>query len=456
MWRYPLRRRWMSGGAKRPVGTSGCVAMLLAVTGCSHFPSLAAASGQPSFSVEDAAPSAGARDVAFRAASVAAAKRPDDARALTAKGDALYAMGQRDLARTAYRAAVARDPSAVAAQLGLGRTLAQSDPAAAETAFLAALQQDRNNVAALNDLGVTYDVRGRHEEAQKAYRLALTISPGAADVEVNLSRSLALSGRADDARDLLHALAADAGASRRWRAEIAAALNIAGDTRPARRWPPAGASAPGPAEGSLAGAGAGGDVPASRSEMARTTRAGRFADIAAATDTPPILARAPRVAVTQDELPPLSAASTASRGAGGTASAGEPPAGLEPGTVSVAQAPGAVSRPPATEPPGRPSDQGPMQRGPARPTAGGAPVGAPYVQLASLLSEDAAWSEWHRLDSRLSDLLAARQPAIITAAVNGRTRWRLRMLGFADMAEAREFCDRLVHMGSQCFSGRGR
>jgi hypothetical protein len=83
-------------------------------------------------------------------------------------------------------------------------------------------------------------------------------------------------------------------------------------------------------------------------------------------------------------------------------------------------------------------------------------VGAPYVQLASLLSEDAAWSEWHRLDSRLSDLLAARQPAIITAAVNGRTRWRLRMLGFADMAEAREFCDRLVHMGSQCFSGRGR
>jgi hypothetical protein len=64
-------------------------------------------------------------------------------------------------------------------------------------------------------------------------------------------------------------------------------------------------------------------------------------------------------------------------------------------------------------------------------------------------------SEWRRLDTRFSGLLDAREPTITTAAENGRTYWRLRTFGFANMAEAKDLCDRLMHAGLRCFSGRG-
>jgi tetratricopeptide (TPR) repeat protein len=65
----------------------------------------------------------GAPDVALRVADITLAKHPKDVAALIAKGDALYAMGDTEAAKAAYRSAIALDPGAADAQLGLGRTL---------------------------------------------------------------------------------------------------------------------------------------------------------------------------------------------------------------------------------------------------------------------------------------------------------------------------------------------
>ena len=84
-----------------------------------------------SLHVANAALASGAPDVALRVADMNLAEHPKDVAALIAKGDALYAMGQTEAASSAYRSAIALDPGAAAAQLGLGRTLVGSDPAGA-------------------------------------------------------------------------------------------------------------------------------------------------------------------------------------------------------------------------------------------------------------------------------------------------------------------------------------
>ncbi len=472
MWRNALQRSWMSSVTDRSAGIEGVcatVAILLTAGGCSNFQSLIGAPQQPSLHVAEAALSAGAPDSALRVADLADAKQPNDARTLTAKGDALYAMGQRELAQTAYRAAVAIDPSAVAAQVGLGRTLAQSDPQAAEAAFLAALKHDPNNVVALNDLGVMWDVQGRHEEAQKAYRHALSVSPKATEAEVNLGRSLALSGHAGDARELLHAIAADPAASQQWRAEIAAALNVAGDAQSAQRLLLAGSAEPGPTGVSAAhiaqSRGPAPPLSPSGLEMARNALAERFADATTANgnlpaDAPPRPVSAPRIAVAQSELPPIlprMGATALHRDAPEATGAGNAPSGSKVKIDAVAKASevtGAISTLSATEP-GGPPDRRAVKQEPANSAEqSSAPPNAPYVQLASLLSENDAMFEWNRLSKRFSDLLTAREPTITTAGVNGRTYWRLRTFGFADMKEAKDLCTRLIQAGWRCFSGR--
>ena len=177
----------------------------------------------------DAALASGAPELALRVADLVLANSPESAPALTARGDALYAMGRRDAAGAAYREAVALDPRATAAQLGLGRTLAASDPKAAEIAFLRVLALEPENLTALNDLGVVRDVQGRSAQAQEAYRLALEVSPESAEVRINLGRSLAIEGRKPQAVSVLRDVAGNPDAARIWRRDLMAALDLAGD-----------------------------------------------------------------------------------------------------------------------------------------------------------------------------------------------------------------------------------
>jgi hypothetical protein len=72
------------------------------------------------------------------------------------------------------------------------------------------------------------------------------------------------------------------------------------------------------------------------------------------------------------------------------------------------------------------------------------------VQLAALTSEEAAHGEWQMLSKRMPDLLGNRQPNYSRTEHAGHAFWRLRTSGFADIAQARSFCEKVRAKGLGC------
>jgi hypothetical protein len=72
------------------------------------------------------------------------------------------------------------------------------------------------------------------------------------------------------------------------------------------------------------------------------------------------------------------------------------------------------------------------------------------VQLAALSSEESAKTEWERLSKRMPDLLGRKQPAVSKIERDGKTYWRLRTGGFADIAQATAFCEQVRAKGNGC------
>jgi hypothetical protein len=72
------------------------------------------------------------------------------------------------------------------------------------------------------------------------------------------------------------------------------------------------------------------------------------------------------------------------------------------------------------------------------------------VQLAALGSEEAARTEWQRLERKLPTMLDGRKPDVSKIEHDGKTFWRLRTGGFASAAEATSFCDKAKAKGVGC------
>jgi len=61
-----------------------------------------------------------------------------------------------------------------------------------------------------------------------------------------------------------------------------------------------------------------------------------------------------------------------------------------------------------------------------------------------------ARQEWDRLSDRFGEYLEDKNRVIQKAQSGGRTFYRLRALGFADLSDARRFCSALVAEKAEC------
>lgn len=78
------------------------------------------------------------------------------------------------------------------------------------------------------------------------------------------------------------------------------------------------------------------------------------------------------------------------------------------------------------------------------------PAGTRLAQLGAYASEDIAVQEWTRLSGRFEDYLTDKSRVIQRAESGGRTFYRLRAMGFDDLADARRFCSALVAEQAEC------
>lgn len=81
-----------------------------------------------------------------------------------------------------------------------------------------------------------------------------------------------------------------------------------------------------------------------------------------------------------------------------------------------------------------------------------APVAAGkiQVQLAALTTEEAAKTEWTRLQHRYATVLGNRSPVFTHTERDGKSFWRIRVAGFSEQHAANGFCDTLRAKGASC------
>jgi len=78
------------------------------------------------------------------------------------------------------------------------------------------------------------------------------------------------------------------------------------------------------------------------------------------------------------------------------------------------------------------------------------PVGTRLVQLGAYESADVARAEWSRIAGRFSDFFDGKDRVIEKAQSGGKTFYRLRAMGFTDVADIRHFCATLAAGQADC------
>ncbi len=76
--------------------------------------------------------------------------------------------------------------------------------------------------------------------------------------------------------------------------------------------------------------------------------------------------------------------------------------------------------------------------------------GTRLAQLGAYESADVAQAEWARLNGQFGEYMDGKQRVIQKTSSGGRTFYRLRVLGFDDLSDSRQFCAALVAQGADC------
>lgn len=77
-------------------------------------------------------------------------------------------------------------------------------------------------------------------------------------------------------------------------------------------------------------------------------------------------------------------------------------------------------------------------------------AGTRLAQIGAFDSVESARAEWQRLEGRFGDYLDGKNRVIQKASSGGRTFYRLRAEGFADLSDARRFCASFVAQNVDC------
>jgi protein O-GlcNAc transferase len=107
--------------------------------------------------------------------------------------------GAVDLAIPRYRQVIELKPDLSLAYQNLGQLYLNSDPAAAQTVFVAWARQDPDNPSALNGVGIALQAQGQYDAALRLFQQALTKNPKRFDSLNNLGTLLRLMHRPHDA-----------------------------------------------------------------------------------------------------------------------------------------------------------------------------------------------------------------------------------------------------------------
>ncbi|MEL7116404.1 MAG: SPOR domain-containing protein [Pseudomonadota bacterium] len=81
---------------------------------------------------------------------------------------------------------------------------------------------------------------------------------------------------------------------------------------------------------------------------------------------------------------------------------------------------------------------------------GSVPAGTRLVQFGAYDSPEVARAQWQDLQSKFNDFMQGKQRIVQEAVSGGKTFYRLRAMGFADINDARRFCAALVAERQAC------
>jgi Flp pilus assembly protein TadD len=157
-------------------------------------------------------------------------KKPEHRHPLMLKlGDAYVRAGDLDQAKRVYEEALPIDEHNDAKKQLARLHLTSGHPELATPILEDIVQTHKDDVMALNGLGVSSDIQGDHQMAQHYYHKALEINSANDEVKSNLGLSLAFEGKYEDALKYLQPLGENIAASSKQRHNLALVYALNGE-----------------------------------------------------------------------------------------------------------------------------------------------------------------------------------------------------------------------------------